>query len=94
MQLLDDHLWQLFGAGKISAEEVVDKSKNPGAMVDRLQRHGVMIAKKDDALMAEAEEISGTSKPAGANAAGQSEAEKAAAQAAVRARMQAMAAKK
>src|SRR6476469_2140502 len=31
MQLLDDHLWALYQSGKISAEESIDKSKNPGA---------------------------------------------------------------
>jgi twitching motility protein PilT len=93
MQLLDDHLWMLFTTGKISAEEAIDKSKNPGAMVDRLQRHGVMVAKKDDALMAEAEEI-GKAAGGGAAAATANESEKAAQQAAIRARMQAMAAKK
>src|SRR6202161_2606049 len=30
MQLLDDTLWTLFQAGKISAEETIDKSKVPG----------------------------------------------------------------
>ncbi len=92
MQLLDDHLWLLFSSGKISAEEAIDKSKVPGAMVDRLQRHGVMVAKNDDALMAEAAEAAATT--SGANAAVASEAEKASQQAAIRARMQAMAAKK
>ena len=40
MQLLDDNLWMHFNAGKISAEEAIDKSKNPGGMVDRMQRDG------------------------------------------------------
>jgi hypothetical protein len=56
MQLLDDNLWMNFTAGKISAEEAIDKSKIPGAMVDRMQRAGIMVGKVDDALMAEAEE--------------------------------------
>src|SRR6266478_1925165 len=42
MQLLDDHLWMLFQAGKISAEESIDKSKVPSLMVDRMQRAGLM----------------------------------------------------
>src|SRR5438046_2789386 len=37
MQLLDDNLWMNFQAGKISAEEAIDKSKNPGGMVDRMK---------------------------------------------------------
>src|SRR4029434_6284942 len=57
MQLLDDHLWQLFLAGKISKEESIDKSKNPGGMVDRMQRNG--IAAGDAAQQAEAEESRG-----------------------------------
>src|SRR6478735_1482902 len=43
MQLLDDNLWGHFTAGRISAEEAVDKSRNPGAMVDKLQGAGVTI---------------------------------------------------
>ncbi len=38
MQLLDDHLWALFTSGKISMEEAIDKSKNPGQMVDKMQQ--------------------------------------------------------
>src|SRR4051812_27802961 len=56
MQLLDDNLWLHFQAGKIGAEEAIDKSKNPGFMVDRMQRNGVMVQTEDEALMAEAEE--------------------------------------
>src|SRR5207253_2444205 len=59
MQLLDDHLWLLFQAGKIAAEEAIDKSKVPSLMVDRLQRAGLMAPQIDDALKAEAEEQGG-----------------------------------
>src|SRR5829696_2346384 len=51
MQLLDDNLWMHFTAGRIAAEEAIDKSKVPGGMVDRMQRAGLNIQKKDDALM-------------------------------------------
>jgi len=44
MQLLDDALWTLFQAGKISAEEAIDKSKVPGQMVDRFTRAGLDAA--------------------------------------------------
>jgi twitching motility protein PilT len=96
MQLLDDHLWFLFNGGKISAEESIDKSKNPGGMVDRMQRNGVMVTKKDDALLAEAEEARAADggKPGGAAAAGGNDAERQAAVAANRARMAALAGKK
>src|SRR4029077_13761505 len=43
MQLLDDNLFMLFNAGKIGAEEAIDKSKNPGFMVDRMQKNGIMV---------------------------------------------------
>ena len=40
MELLDDNLWRHFKAGKIAREEAIDKSKNPGAMTERLERGG------------------------------------------------------
>ncbi|MEO6435821.1 MAG: type IV pilus twitching motility protein PilT [Tepidisphaeraceae bacterium] len=97
MQLLDDNLWMHFTAGRISAEEAIDKSKNPGFMVDKMQREGVAVKKDDDALMAEAADAAGSSgAPAAGAAAGAANdaASKAALAAANRARMQAMAGKK
>ncbi|MHC4913022.1 MAG: type IV pilus twitching motility protein PilT [Planctomycetota bacterium] len=35
MQLLDDHLWQLYEMGKISMEEMLDKSRQPGQLQDK-----------------------------------------------------------
>jgi twitching motility protein PilT len=35
MQLLDDHLWQLYEAGKITLEEMLDKARQPGELQDR-----------------------------------------------------------
>ena len=35
MQLLDDHLWQLYEAGKITKEEMLDKGREPGALQDK-----------------------------------------------------------
>ncbi len=35
MQLLDEHLWQLYDAGKITLEEMMDKSRQPGALQDK-----------------------------------------------------------
>jgi len=106
MQLLDDNLYMNFTAGKISAEEAIDKSRNPGMMVDKMQRAGLNIQKKDDALMAEAEDVRnaggkpapGAAPPpppgANSNPGQQSEAEKQAQVAANRARMAAMQQKK
>jgi twitching motility protein PilT len=53
MQLLDDNLWMNFQNGKISAEEAIDKSRNPGSMVDRMQKMGLNVQTKDEALLAE-----------------------------------------
>ena len=36
MQLLDEHLLELFNAGKISPEEAVDKSKRPAEIAERM----------------------------------------------------------
>ncbi len=35
MQLLDDHLWQLYEMGKITMVEMMDKSRQPGELYDR-----------------------------------------------------------
>src|SRR5947207_2535663 len=55
MQLLDDNLWMNFNAGKISKEEAIDKAKNPGQMVARMEQQGLIAG--DEALQAEADEI-------------------------------------
>ena len=91
MQLLDDNLFGHYQAGHISAEEAIDKSRNPGQMVDKLQKQGVDVDLNDDGLIAEAAEASdapppaqrGNTPPPGQ----QSEAERQAAVAANRARM-------
>jgi hypothetical protein len=56
MQLLDDNLWQKYLAGMISAEDCIDRSKNPGYMMEKIRNLGVEVANADDALIAEAEE--------------------------------------
>jgi twitching motility protein PilT len=35
MQLLDEHLWQLYDTGKITLEEMIDKGRSPGALQDK-----------------------------------------------------------
>jgi twitching motility protein PilT len=35
MQLLDEHLWQLYDIGKITLEEMLDNSRQPGALQDK-----------------------------------------------------------
>lgn len=53
MQLLDDHLWSLYTKGMISAEDMIDKSKNPGDLRDKVHRLGKTIGRvewdEDDA---------------------------------------------
>jgi twitching motility protein PilT len=39
MQLLDEHLWNLYVGGVISAEDAVDRSKNPGVLQDKIDAH-------------------------------------------------------
>src|SRR5437868_4248329 len=63
MQLLDDNLWMHFTAGRISPEEAIDKSKNPGYMVEKMQKNGFQVDVEDDALLAEAEEGGGGGGP-------------------------------
>jgi twitching motility protein PilT len=36
MQLLDEHLLELYNAGKVSAEEVIDKSRRPADLAERM----------------------------------------------------------
>lgn len=35
MQLLDDHLWQLYDEGKITIQEMLDKARQPGMLQDK-----------------------------------------------------------
>jgi twitching motility protein PilT len=45
MQLLDDHLWSLYEKGMISAEEMIDKGKNPGELTDKVHRAGGVVGR-------------------------------------------------
>ena len=38
MQLLDDHLWELFCKDKISLEEMLDKARQPGALLEKAEK--------------------------------------------------------
>jgi len=35
MQLLDEHLWNLYDIGKITLEEMLDKGRAPGALQEK-----------------------------------------------------------
>jgi twitching motility protein PilT len=39
MQLLDEHLWQLYSQGTISAEDAVDCARQPGPFQDKIDNH-------------------------------------------------------
>ena len=52
MQLLDEHLWRLYDTGKITLEEMLDKSRQPGALQDKAMAkiHGTRVkGKREDA---------------------------------------------
>ena len=45
MQLLDDHLWSLYSAGSISTEDMVDKSKSPAVLIEKVHREGSHVGR-------------------------------------------------
>ncbi len=47
MQLLDDHLWQLYEEGKINAEEMIDKGKDPGELTEKIHRAGGTVGRTE-----------------------------------------------
>ena len=47
MQLLDDHLWRMFSQDQISAEEMIDKGKNPGALRDKVHKSGAQVGRAE-----------------------------------------------
>jgi twitching motility protein PilT len=47
MQLLDDHLWSLYAQGIISAEEMIDKSKDPGDLTEKVHRSGGSVGRTE-----------------------------------------------
>jgi len=47
MQLLDEHIWRLYDVGKITLEEMLEKSRQPGALHDKaMAKRQAMIKKK------------------------------------------------
>jgi len=47
MQLLDDHLCSLYSKGMISSEEMIDKSKNPSDLTDKVHRIGRTVGRSE-----------------------------------------------
>lgn len=39
MQLLDEHLFDLYKAGTVSEEDAIDRSRNPGQLQDKIDQH-------------------------------------------------------
>jgi twitching motility protein PilT len=39
MQLLDEHLWSLYTQGIISSEEMIDKSRHPGELQEKIEAY-------------------------------------------------------
>jgi twitching motility protein PilT len=47
MQLLDDHLWQLYDIGRITLDEMLEKARQPGALHDKaVAKHGAVKGKR------------------------------------------------
>jgi len=55
MQLLDEHLWQLYSRGKITLEEMLDKGRQPGMLQDKAMARLKTIKEKQ--LTTEMEDI-------------------------------------
>lgn len=47
MQLLDDHLWSLYSRGMVSAEEMIDLSKNPQELSARIHKLGRTVGRME-----------------------------------------------
>jgi twitching motility protein PilT len=45
MQLLDDHLWTLYERGTISAEDMIDKSRNSASLIEKVHRAGKTVGR-------------------------------------------------
>lgn len=53
MQLLDEHLWILYDTGKITLEEMIDKSRQPAALYDKAMAKRQTMARKKQPVKAE-----------------------------------------
>jgi len=47
MQLLDDHLWDLYCQEIISADEMIDKAKDPTSLIDKVHQQGKTLARPE-----------------------------------------------
>lgn len=48
MQLLDEHLWELYDAGKIALEEMLDKARSPSDLLEKAEKKqpGISVQEK------------------------------------------------
>lgn len=53
MQLLDEHLWNLYDMGKITLEEMLDKARQPGSLHDKAMAKRQAMTKKKRPVKAE-----------------------------------------
>ncbi len=53
MQLLDEHLWNLYDTGRITLEEMMDKARQPGALHDKAMAKREAMAKRKRPVKAE-----------------------------------------
>lgn len=47
MQLLDDHLWSMYEKGMISAEDMIDRSKNAEQLAEKVHRAGGQVGRAE-----------------------------------------------
>ena len=47
MQLLDDHLWDLYSRGIIAAETVLEKARDASALAEKIQLDGGVVQRQD-----------------------------------------------
>ncbi len=59
MQLLDEHLWQLYNIGKITLEEMMEKSRQPGMLQDKAiaKQKAIKVKEKRKAATKEMEDL-------------------------------------
>ena len=50
MQLLDEHLWQLYESGVVTAEDCLDRSRDAGTMQDKIDAHRRKLSSRDAQL--------------------------------------------
>jgi twitching motility protein PilT len=63
MQLLDDNLWGHYAAGRISVDEMMEKCRVPAQMIDKLERNGIRVKKKEGIDADEEDEDEGPGAP-------------------------------